>query len=70
MASPSACGFSTSRSSTAIAAEMGFLAAGLRGTVGYWISTVIFFLGFIWAAFDKNKEAWHNKIFGTGVVKA
>ncbi len=43
-------------------AQMGFLGAGLRGTVGYWISGLIFGLGFIWAAFDGNKEAWHDKI--------
>lgn len=45
-----------------------FLRAGLRGTIGYWISSFIFGLGFIWAAFDSEKEAWHDKIFKTWVV--
>ena len=51
-------------------ALMGFWSAGFRGTIGYWISGLVFGLGFLWAAFDGNKEAWHDKIFGTGVFKA
>lgn len=47
-----------------------FLKAGLRGTIGYWISSFVFLLGFIWAAFDENGETWHDKIFGTRVIKA
>ena len=49
---------------------LSFLKAGLRGSVGYWISSLVFSLGFIWAAFDANGETWHDKIFGTRVVKA
>lgn len=44
--------------------------AGLRGTVGYWISGLVFGLGFLWAAFDGRKEAWHDKLFDTAVVTA
>ncbi len=51
-------------------ALLGFWSAGFRGTIGYWISGLVFGLGFLWAAFDGNKEAWHDKIFGTGVFKA
>jgi uncharacterized RDD family membrane protein YckC len=51
-------------------ALMGFWSAGFRGTLGYWISGLVFGLGFLWAAFDGNKEAWHDKIFGTGVFRA
>jgi uncharacterized RDD family membrane protein YckC len=47
---------------------MSFLIAGLRGTIGYWISSLILGLGFLWAAFDAKKEAWHDKIFRTSVV--
>lgn len=47
--------------------RVGFFRSGLRGSVGYWISALVFFLGFIWAAFDKNGEAWHDKIFKTRV---
>lgn len=49
--------------------RLGFLRAGLRGSVGYWISGLVFFLGFIWAIFDKNGEAWHDKIFDTRVFE-
>jgi len=45
-----------------------FLRAAFRGTVGYWISSLFFFLGYLWAAFDSDKEAWHDKIFDTWVV--
>lgn len=47
-----------------------FVRGGLRGTFGYWISAIILFLGFIWAAFDANQEAWHDKLFETRVVRA
>lgn len=46
---------------------LSFLRAGLRGTIGYWISGLLFGLGFLWAAFDSRKEAWHDKMFDTGV---
>jgi uncharacterized RDD family membrane protein YckC len=49
---------------------MSYVRAALRGTVGYWISGLIFGLGYIWAAFDSDKEAWHDKIFDTWVVEA
>jgi uncharacterized RDD family membrane protein YckC len=47
---------------------LSFLRSGFRGTVGYWISGLVFGLGYIWAAFDSNKETWHDKIFDTWVV--
>jgi uncharacterized RDD family membrane protein YckC len=36
--------------------------------VGYLISGAILNLGFIWAAFDKRKQGWHDKIAGTVVI--
>jgi len=48
--------------------QLTFLRAGLRGSVGYWISSLVFNLGFLWAAFDEEKETWHDKIFETWVV--
>lgn len=50
--------------------RVSFLRAAFRGTIGYWISGLFFFLGYIWAAFDREKEAWHDKIFATTVVEA
>ena len=49
---------------------IGFWRAGLRGTVGYWLSGLIFGIGYIWAAFDIRRQALHDKIFDTLVVKA
>jgi len=38
--------------------------------IGFVVSCVAFFLGVIWAAFDAQKQGWHDKIAGTYVVKA
>lgn len=46
-----------------------FWRAGFRGSIGYAISSLIFNLGYLWAAFDGNKEAWHDKLFDTWVVR-
>jgi hypothetical protein len=35
--------------------------------VGYLVSN-IFYLGFIWVAFDGKKQGWHDKIAGTVVI--
>jgi uncharacterized RDD family membrane protein YckC len=34
-----------------------------------FLSMVVVGLGFIWIAFDGNKQAWHDKIAGTVVVR-
>lgn len=34
-----------------------------------FLSLVIVFLGFLWIVFDDNKQAWHDKIAGTIVVR-
>jgi uncharacterized RDD family membrane protein YckC len=44
-----------------------FLRGGLRGTLGYYISSFLFFMGFWWALFDSNNETWHDKLFDTRV---
>lgn len=36
--------------------------------VGYYIAAIPLFLGFIWVAFDKRKQGWHDKLAGTVVV--
>jgi uncharacterized RDD family membrane protein YckC len=38
--------------------------------IGYVINTAVFFLGWIWALFDKENQGWHDKLAGTYVVKA
>ena len=37
-------------------------------SVGYLVSTLVFCLGYIWVAFDKKKQGWHDKIAGTVVI--
>jgi len=36
----------------------------------YYISSLVFGLGFIWAGFDSRKQGWHDKLAGTVVVRA
>ena len=36
--------------------------------VGYFLSSILL-LGFIWVAFDKRKQGWHDKIAGTVVIR-
>ena len=38
--------------------------------IGFVISLVVLLIGVIWAAFDAQKQGWHDKIAGTYVVKA
>ena len=37
-------------------------------SVGYLVSSFVFCLGYIWIAFDKRKQGWHDKIAGTVVI--
>jgi len=36
--------------------------------VGYWISAIPLFLGFIWIIFDSQREGWHDKLANTQVI--
>jgi uncharacterized RDD family membrane protein YckC len=36
-------------------------------SVGYFISNILY-LGFLWVAFDRKKQGWHDKIAGTVVI--
>ena len=35
----------------------------------YFVSTLPLGLGFLWVAFDKKKQGWHDKLAGTVLVK-
>lgn len=37
--------------------------------LGYIISSLVLYLGFIWIAFDAQRQGWHDKIAGTYVVR-
>ena len=36
--------------------------------LGYWVSAIPLFLGFIWILFDHQHEGWHDKLANTHVV--
>lgn len=40
----------------------------LRETVGKLLSSLVFSLGYFWVIWDKEKQAWHDKIAGTYVI--
>jgi len=37
--------------------------------LGYFVSMIPLFLGYIWVAFDDRKQGWHDKMAGTVVVR-
>ncbi len=45
------------------------LGAAFLRWVGYIVSGLVFYLGFLWIAFDARKQGWHDKIAGTCVVR-
>jgi uncharacterized RDD family membrane protein YckC len=47
---------------------LSFLMAGLRGSLGYYISALIFGIGYLWFFVDQKQETWHDKIFDTVVL--
>jgi len=55
-----------------VTTEYGSLSFGkvfLREVIGKFISTIILFIGFLWVAWDEKKQAVHDKLAGTYVVK-
>ncbi len=36
--------------------------------IGYFVSTIPLGLGFVWVAFDKRNQGWHDKMAGTIVT--
>lgn len=45
-----------------------FMVAVVRSLTSM-LSFIVFFLGFFWIAFDRDKQSWHDKIAGTVVVR-
>ena len=35
----------------------------------YYLSAIPLMLGFVWVAFDKRKQGWHDKLAGTVVIR-
>lgn len=48
--------------------SLGYGKAFLRW-IGYIVSWCVFGLGYLWVAWDKRKQAWHDKIAGTCVIR-
>ena len=44
--------------------------AAILRLIGYWISAIVFYIGYIWIFIDKRKRGWHDLIAGTVVIKA
>lgn len=38
--------------------------------LGYYLAGIPMFTGFLWAAFDKRKQGWHDKLAKTVVIRA
>jgi uncharacterized RDD family membrane protein YckC len=52
------------------AATLGAPSTGkLIGRYFAYIVSSIFMLGFVWIAFDKRKQGWHDKLAGTVVIQ-
>jgi uncharacterized RDD family membrane protein YckC len=49
--------------------SLSFLIAGLRGSLGYYLSGLVFGLGYLWFFVDKQEQTWHDRIFNTVVLK-
>ncbi len=47
----------------------GFGKMFLREIIGRILSGLFFGLGYFWALWDKNGQAWHDKLAGTVVIK-
>jgi uncharacterized RDD family membrane protein YckC len=41
---------------------------GIIRFIGYFISAIVFFLGFLWVLIDKRRQGWHDKLADTCVV--
>lgn len=37
--------------------------------VGYIVSGIVLSIGFLWAAFDRKRQGWHDKMAGTYVIR-
>ncbi len=45
------------------------MSRALVRTLSYILSSFLFCLGFLWALWDKRKQAWHDKVAGTIVIR-
>jgi uncharacterized RDD family membrane protein YckC len=38
--------------------------------IGYWVSAMVFYIGYIWIFVDKRRRGWYDLIASTVVIKA
>ena len=38
--------------------------------IGFWVSSLVFYIGYIWIFIDKRQRGWFDLIAGTVVIKA
>ena len=50
--------------------KAGFFSMLIRETIGKFISSCVFSLGFIWILIDDENQAWHDKLMNTYVVES
>lgn len=65
-------GFCTLLSLRVVDAESGgplTLGQGVGRYFAYFVSTIPLGLGFLWVAFDKRKQGWHDKLAHTVVIR-
>ena len=41
-----------------------------RAIIRYWLSDLVFGLGFLWMLWDDYQQCWHDKLFSTYVIEA
>jgi uncharacterized RDD family membrane protein YckC len=49
--------------------RIGWGAALLR-LVGWWVSSAVFYIGFVWILVDSRRRGWHDLIAGTCVISS
>jgi uncharacterized RDD family membrane protein YckC len=47
----------------------GFWRALFRETLGRFLASIIFYLGYFWIAWDAHKQGWHDKLVGTFCIR-
>jgi uncharacterized RDD family membrane protein YckC len=40
----------------------------IRRLIGYWISMIVLFMGFLWVLISDTRQGWHDKIANTYVI--
>jgi uncharacterized RDD family membrane protein YckC len=47
----------------------GFWRALIRESLGRFLASIFFYLGYLWIAWDAHKQGWHDKLVGTFCIR-